>query len=871
MKKNNPTSKTAGKVILSFFFAAAFLIGVTGLTYYTLNRLLDTMSELAQPNQRLNILNELQSEIIQITQIDQLGPNGDFRVQDSTIISLEAKLDELAYLAADSVEETYIKSIRSNVATLINGYIDLYDVKSNLANRNFTQEALRKVELGIRRRAQNVELQPLQRLNPRDFIFNELEQQNESRKGDLGIRRRAENLELSPFQRNNYGYDGLEQANGQRQEPQISRATREEDKLITYLRDLQQQNDRMTPGSKPRNLDSVLYNIRGVINQINREESFQRQKLARMESDLSLNQSAIIGTIQNLVGTLQRRALEESDRQNESAYLLAYDVTFFLILVVLIAVLGSAFMVYSILKEIKLNKQYQENLELSRQKSEQLARSKQEFLANMSHEIRNPLHVIQGYRSVLEKSTLEPGQKSHLRMIGFASDTLMEIVDEVLDFSKLEAGKLKLESHPFDPESLFGSIQNFFDLQASEKKLDFEWRLELPDGEWLEGDQLRLKQVLNNLLSNAFKFTSQGSITVDIVWKMDTLNVEIKDTGIGMSPEVLEKVFMEFDQADTSISRKYGGTGLGLAIVQRLVNLMNGEITATSTAGEGTTMKVQLPMESVPAQMSIVDTEEIETLSLSGKKIMLVDDDRVGLRYLETILSYYGATIISYPGGVSFRDGFAEEDFDLAILDIQMPEYSGFDVVRALRSNPRYNSLPILAMTANVFVEEKEKMMASGFNEILFKPFQEKTLVKRLGGFFPESILNKNTGITLVTTQENELFQLTDLRRFCMGDEQLLRDIVRDLIRETRDDMQRLKRARLNDQYDEILEICHQLGSRMGQIKSPASDLARKVEKSLKLGVRNGLNGILNQFDAQVSELMDALTESIYSPEKIEE
>src|SRR5690606_23313623 len=135
------------------------------------------------------------------------------------------------------------------------------------------------------------------------------------------------------------------------------------------------------------------------------------------------------------------------------------------------------------------------------------------------------------------------GQQSHLRMIGFASGTLMEIVDEVLDFSKLEAGKLKLEAHPFDPESLFSSIQHFFELQAAEKKLDFDWSLDLPEDRWLIGDQLRLKQILNNLLSNAFKFTSEGSIRVNVRWVKGALTVEIKDTGIGMSKEELDKVF----------------------------------------------------------------------------------------------------------------------------------------------------------------------------------------------------------------------------------------------------------------------------------------------------------------------------------------
>ncbi|MCE7054873.1 ATP-binding protein [Algoriphagus sp. AGSA1] len=830
MNRKTPSSTTAGKVVTGFFIAAIFLIGMAGLTYYTQNRLLETMKELAEPNQKLNLLNKLQSEIIQITQFDHSGIDEDFRVQDSSVVSLKEKLWELASLAEDSLEYSYIQSVQTNLDTLIIGYINLYEVKTNLANRNFTQEALKKVELGIRRRATSHELQPIGKINPKDYLFKELEQ-------EMSLRQEAmanKNILL-----------------------------KDDDKSLAYLRDLQKQNlrDPNLPAGQP--LDSVLYNIRGVINRVNREEAFQRQKLAQMESEISVSQSKIINTIQNLVSTLQQRALEKSDTQNDSAYKLTYDMTYFLIMIVVLAVIGAAVMVYSILKEIKVTKKYQENLEISRQKSEQLARSKQEFLANMSHEIRNPLHVIQGYRSVLEKSELDSSQQSHLRMIGFASDTLMEIVDEVLDFSKLEAGKLKLEAHPFDPETLFSSLQNFFELQASEKKIDFEWSLELPEDKWLLGDQLRLKQILNNLLSNAFKFTSEGAICVDVKWGEGVLTVEISDTGIGMSKEVLEKVFREFDQADTSISRKYGGTGLGLAIVQRLVSLMGGQITASSEQGKGTKMLVRLPMNTTDSERGVFNPDEIVSLDLTGLKILLVDDDKVGIRYLETILSYFGASIIAYTGGVNFRDEFVAIDFDLAILDIQMPEFSGFDVVRNLRSYEKYQGIPILAMTANVFVEERDRMLESGFSEIIFKPFQERVLVECLGKFFPDHVLRDSPVNQKISESESTLFQLKDLARFCMGDELLLQDIVRELVTETKKDLEMMQKARRINDYEQILEICHQLGSRLGQIKSSAGQTARKVENSLKIGNKNGLGDLLNQLDEEVRILLAALTETI--------
>jgi signal transduction histidine kinase/CheY-like chemotaxis protein/HPt (histidine-containing phosphotransfer) domain-containing protein len=828
MKPFKSTISTGKKVATGFFLAALVLVSVAGLTYYTLNQLEESVRQLAQPNKKLELLNNLQSEIFRITRIGGNNFRTDARLNDSTIAHLQIKLDQLDTLAADTLEKYSVQIIRDNLAVLINGFVDLYEVKKNLATRNFSQEALNKVEIGIRRRAQNLEYRPLRELNPKKFIYNELQEQTNSR-----------------------------------QELKTGVITRDEDRLITYLKRLRDENAQAsTQSSQAQNLDSVLYSLRGVINKIYKEESFQRQKLATLEASLSQKQNEIGITIQSLIGDLQTKAILASNEQSEQASGLVLDVTYFLIIVVIIAVLGTAFLVFSILKEININKTYQEDLEISRKKSDQLAKSKQEFLANMSHEIRNPLHMIQGYRAILEKSNLEPSQQTHLKMIGFASDTLMEIVDDILDFSKLEAGKLKLEKYPFDPIRLFGAIQSFFELTAKDKKLDFLWKLDLPEEQWLVGDELRIKQVMNNLLSNAFKFTQEGKVEVSVIWAENLLEITIQDSGIGMNSEELDKVFREFDQADTSISRKFGGTGLGLAIVQRLVSLMQGELRAESMPGVGTNMTITIPMELGPVLAAPEEHDEGNFIDLTGLNILVVDDDRVGLKYLETVLRYFGAHVISFPGGRFFRDDFEPIDIDFAMIDIQMPEFSGFDVAKSIRNFPKLKNIPLLAMTANVFVEEKERLFAKGFDELILKPFQERKLISVLGRFFPERMELASQQIDFQEIND-ELFNLSDLDKFCMGDQELLIEIVRDLIHDTEIDLQKITRARLNNRWSEILEICHQLGSRLGQIKSKAGTIARKIENSLKLNNQQGIQEMLNQLDAETRETLVALKEKV--------
>lgn len=821
-------TSTGRKVVLGFFVATIFLIAVAGLTYISLNRLVESIDQMAQPNQKLDLLNSLQEEVFKITQIGSESSITDVRIKDSTVLFLEAKLNLLDSLTSDSLETKSIQSIRENLALLINGYLDLYEVKKNLANRNFSQEALRRLEISIRRRALAMETQPLRDLNPRRLMNSELQQQA--------------------------------QANLERQSSMLST---DEDRIIRYLQQFQKQNSGASQQTRTANLDSVLFSLSRVMGRIYREESSQRQTLARLESDIFQKQASLTSTIQTLIGELQGQTIKTSNEQSQQAGSLVADVTFFLVMVVVLAVLATLVLVFSILREIKTNRRYQEDLEISRQKSEELARSKQEFLANMSHEIRNPLHLIQGYRNVLKNTALTADQLSHLQMIEFASDTLKEIVDDILDFSKLEAGKLKLENYPFDPISLFENIQNFFELSAKEKKLSFDWNIDLPEEQWLVGDELRLKQILNNLLSNAFKFTKEGGIGVSVKWMSGWLHLDVQDSGIGMKPKELEKVFKEFDQADTSVSRKFGGTGLGLAIVKRLVDLMKGTLEVESQVGKGTLMRVRIPMETSPVPEWTGAKSSAETIDLQGVRVLLVDDDAVGLRYLQLVLEYFGAQVESYQGGAAFRDTFSVSQFDFALIDIQMPEVSGYEVVKSLKSMDFYGDLPVLAMTANVFVEEREKLQEHGFWDVIIKPFQETDLIEKLGTIFPERTKAKEIKETVAVEDLSQPFHLGDLEKFCMGDEDLLLDIVRDLIRTTESDLERLSKARLNDRWDEVLEICHQLGSRLGQIKSPASPYARKVENSLKINTKTGINEALNSLDQLTRETLNALKEKI--------
>ena len=430
-------------------------------------------------------------------------------------------------------------------------------------------------------------------------------------------------------------------------------------------------------------------------------------------------------------------------------------------------------------------------------------------------------------------------------MIQFASGTLIGIVNDILDFSKLEAGKIKLEKRIIDPESFFKDIHSFFKQKALDNGLSLEFSVLLPKNKFLLGDDLRINQIMNNLLSNAVKFTEEGKVSVKVsVDEMSNLLVDVEDTGMGMDEKLQSNLFKEFNQGDGTISRKYGGTGLGLAIVKKLVDLQGGQIGVESTPGVGTKVSLSIPT-------TLLDKKEESPMlttvpeRMEGLKVLLVDDDEMGLKFATLLLNSLGAEVISYIGGVEFMKEFEEDDFDLILLDIQMPEVDGYQVFNEIRSREKYKEVPILAMTANVFTQDRESMMKEGFDGLLLKPFNETDLVKKILEFVKpaqEEVLDIEPAKLSPYVEPTEGstdrgdYDLEDIRRFCMGDETLFKEVIEGFYTQTGLDLIRINKACDKKDYKKVQSIAHQLSSRLGQLKFKYRNLAIAIENDLKRG-----------------------------------
>ena len=538
--------------------------------------------------------------------------------------------------------------------------------------------------------------------------------------------------------------------------------------------------------------DTIATLLKDVQSRVADTQQQQMRKLNNRMQELRLSSLELNHKVHQLLATiededqamLRRQQAERESIRRHSANIVAG--------IALISILLAIIFWIIISRDITRSNHYRRELEKAKQRAENLLVAREKLMLTITHDIKAPIGSILGYTDLLERITTEDRQRFYLTNMQSSANHLLQLVNSLLDYHRLDADKMEIHPVTFNPHQQFEGIVVSYHPMATNKHLEFHFECDKALDTNFIGDPFRIRQITENLLSNALKFTSAGHISLQATWKEEALHLVVSDTGHGISPEEQTKIFQEFTRLKNAQGEE--GFGLGLAITQKLVHLLKGEIRLTSELGKGSCFEIVLPLKKTP---SIPATEEMPadkniSATMPSLRLLLVDDDRLQLQFTAAMLEApnLSVTCCTHPDEVFLH--LRQESFDLLLTDIQMPAMNGFDLLKAIREMNK--EIPIIAITARNDMDDAH-FRSHGFAGCLHKPFTQKELLEVIAKTCPQ------------TTP----FDFTSLTAFSMDDTEAAAGIMRTFIDEIQKKKVTLEKALEEKDMASVTAIAHQL------------------------------------------------------------
>jgi signal transduction histidine kinase/CheY-like chemotaxis protein/HPt (histidine-containing phosphotransfer) domain-containing protein len=521
-------------------------------------------------------------------------------------------------------------------------------------------------------------------------------------------------------------------------------------------------------------------------------------------------------------------------------------------------------------REVAHRRKAEETLKQAKEAAESATRAKGEFLANVSHEIRTPLNAILGMIDLIADSGLNEQQAERVRVAKQAADILLALLNDVLDLSKIEAGRLDLEETGFDARSVLSTTAALLAAKADDKNLLLNFSVSDAVPRFLRGDANRLKQILLNLGHNAIKFTDKGEISfrVDLQDQSDgaaVLHFAVSDTGVGIPPDKLNSIFDRFSQADSSTTRRYGGSGLGLAIASQLSRAMGGDMWVESQLGKGSTFHFTV---SFGTDDSVEGTDESTTQDLaampdlSGMKVLLAEDNIFNQAVAVEVLKKLGCDVQVAATGKEAVEAFGTHRFDIVLMDLQMPEIDGYEATRIIRSKETGTRIPIIAQTAHAFTEDKKRCMETGMDDFISKPITASELLKVLARFAPsrksEPRVSENRSSQAARTHA-ETFDPSGLLARLEGDVEAFQELSRVFFQSVSQQVETLRNALGEQDLEQIARTSHAIKGACANFGANLMEgIALQTESSAKAGDLRKVADLVGKLDKELAKVRQA-------------